>query len=258
MSLDPAGGEPRVDPAEVGASVQLLAFDLDGTLIDSAPDLHFSLSHALREHDLPAVTLADTLSWVGDGVEQLVRRGLVSALHRTGRSRAGAETGNDIDVDRADAAADALLPTAIASFSDCYARNLFERSTVYPGARATLESLKAAGLALACVTNKREGYALPILELAGLHDLLDFVIGGDTLPKKKPSPLPLIEAARRGGVEPARAVFVGDSVQDMRSAQAAGWPFVWARYGYRNIAPDALHAAATIDDLPSLLSLIRR
>lgn len=181
--------------------------------------------------------MASTLSWIGDGVEQLVRRGLVDALSRS--------EGDSRDPD-------ALLDDALASFSACYARNLFERSTVYPGALAALQTLKAGGLALACVTNKRESYALPILKLAGLLDLLDFVIGGDTLPEKKPSPLPLLEAARRAGTEPAHAAFVGDSEQDMRSARAAGWPFIWARYGYRSIANNELDARFTITTLAEL------
>lgn len=219
-------------PASSKASIEVLAFDLDGTLVDSVPDLNYCLGEAFESLGLARSTEGDTRDWVGDGVEELVRRGLE-------RSVPPAE-------------ADALLSTAIERFSDCYGRNLFVRSRLYPGVVETLDALRARGLRLACLTNKRLRYAEALLDQAGLLGRFELVLGGDSVPKKKPSPMLLDTAAVRLDITPDVAVYVGDSYHDMHAAHAARWRFVWASYGYRQIPRDELVAAFSIDAMPEL------
>jgi len=214
------------------AGIDVLAFDLDGTLVDSVPDLNYCLGEAFESLGLARSTERDTRDWVGDGVEELVRRGLE-------RSVPPAE-------------ADALVSTAIERFSACYARNLYVRSRLYPGVAETLDELRARGIRLACVTNKRLRFAEALLAQAALLDRFELVLGGDSVPEKKPSPMLLDTAAARLGIAPDVAVYVGDSYHDMHAAQAAGWRFVWASYGYRQIPRDELVAKLTIDALPQL------
>ena len=192
-------------------NVQLLAIDLDGTLVDSAPDLAHCVDGALASlgHVPPGTSL--TRAWIGDGIETLLRRGLT-------HSGAGED--------------DAALRTALERFSSCYRENLFVRSQLYPDVVETLAALEGRGIKLACVTNKRIAFADALLVAAGIRRHFAVVLGGDSLAEKKPSPAPLLAAAREVGVEPANAAMVGDSHHDYHSAADAGFAFVWARYGY--------------------------
>ena len=219
-------------PASSKAGIEVLAFDLDGTLVDSVPDLNHCLGEAFESLGLEPSTERDTRAWVGDGVEELVRRGLE-------RSVSPGE-------------ADALLATAIERFSLCYADNLFIRSRLYPGVTDTLDALRARGVRLACLTNKRQRFAEALLDQAGLLDRFELLLGGDSVPKRKPSPMLLDAAAARLGITPEVAAYVGDSYHDMHAAEAAGWRFVWATYGYRYIPPDELVAVLAIDAMPEL------
>ncbi|HEX6995097.1 MAG TPA: HAD-IA family hydrolase [Gammaproteobacteria bacterium] len=214
------------------ASIEVLAFDLDGTLVDSVPDLNYCLGEAFESLGLARSTEADTRDWVGDGVEELVRRGLERSVPPS--------------------EAEALLSTAIERFSACYARNLFVRTRLYPGVAETLDVLRARGVRLACVTNKRLRFAEALLDQAGLRERFELVLGGDSVAERKPSPMLLDEAAARLGITPDVAAYVGDSYHDMHAAQAARWRFVWASYGYRRIPRDELVAALTIDAMPEL------
>jgi len=219
-------------PASSKAGIEVLAFDLDGTLVDSVPDLNHCLGEAFESLGLEPSTERDTRAWVGDGVEELVRRGLE-------RSVAPAE-------------ATALLPTAIERFSECYGRNLYIRSRLYPGVAEMLDALRVRGVRLACVTNKRLRFAKALLDQAGLLDRFELLLGGDSVPEKKPSPMLLHAAAERLGITPDVAAYVGDSYHDMHAAEAAGWRFVWATYGYRHIPHDELVAVFSIDAMPEL------
>lgn len=219
-------------PASPKASIEVLAFDLDGTLVDSVPDLNYCLGEAFESLGLPRSTERETREWVGDGVEELVRRGLERSMPRS--------------------EADALLRTAIERFSECYARNLFVRTRLYPGVAETLDALRSRGVRLACVTNKRLRFAEALLDQAGLLPRFELVLGGDSVAKKKPHPMLLDTAAARLGVTADVAVYVGDSHHDMNAARAAGWRFVWASYGYRQIPRDELVAAFSIDAMPEL------
>jgi phosphoglycolate phosphatase len=152
-----------------------------------------------------------TRAWIGDGIETLLRRAL---------THSGAGTDGP------------ALRTALERFTTCYRENLYVRSRLYPEVAETLAALAGRGIKLACVTNKRIEFAEALLVAAGIRARFGVVLGGDSLPEKKPSPAPLLAAARRLGVAPGNAVMVGDSHHDYEAAQDAGFKFAWARYGY--------------------------
>jgi phosphoglycolate phosphatase len=217
------------------AAVRLLAVDLDGTLVDSAPDLAHCLGIALGAVDLPAPSETETRSWIGDGVEELIRRALADALPGTcpDTFRAADVASNNASIASPDASsAFDLFRTALAAFSSTYAEHLFDRSRLYPHVPETLDTLLERGLRLCCITNKRIAFAAGVLEQSGIADRFELVLGGDSLPLKKPSPVQLEAARRELGVAASAAVLVGDSFYDFHAARADGWRFVWAAYGY--------------------------
>ena len=232
------------------AGCRLIAVDLDGTLVDSAPDIHFCLGEALAAVGLPRPREAQTLSWIGDGVEELIRRALADAIPGTVPESFRPDAGHD-------PAALGTFQSAYAAFSACYADNLFDRSALYPGVAETLDTLRGRGLRVVCITNKRIAFARALLQKAAIADRFDLVFGGDSLPQKKPSPAQLEAAAARFAVAPEAAALVGDSYHDFHAAKAAGWRFVWARYGYR-AAIDARpeDAIASIEGFAELEALL--
>lgn len=242
MITPEAGGAPSAPPAPRMTAV--VAFDLDGTLVDSVPDLAYCLGHALAALGFAAPSEADTHAWVGDGVDELVRRALAHAVRL------------DDAADRVADVPEPLVQKALDAFSRCYAEHLFVRSRLYPGVVETLDALSDRGVRVCCVTNKRVRYANALLEQAALLDRFELVIGGDSLPEKKPSPMPLVAAAERLGVAPSAATYVGDSHHDLDAARAAGWGFVWVSYGYRELSAAELGGAPRIDSLPELIGLL--
>jgi phosphoglycolate phosphatase len=200
--------------------VKLVALDLDGTLVDSAPDIAHCLGLALDAIGYPQPGEARTRVWIGDGLETLIARAIAH----------GGGTQADSTV-----AADARHQAALAAFLACYADNLFVRSRLYPGVLPTLDELRTRGHRLCCVTNKRFAFSDELLLQAGIRDRFELLLGGDSLPEKKPSPLPLKTAAEALGVAPSAATLVGDSHQDLRAARGAGFGFVLASYGYGKV-----------------------
>jgi phosphoglycolate phosphatase len=218
-----------------GARIKLLAVDLDGTLVDSAPDIAHCLGHALEAVGFARPGETRTRVWIGDGLETLIARALAHAVHGDTRSdpeRHGPEEGRH--------------GAALAAFLECYSDNLFVRSRLYPDVTATLDAIRERGIRLCCITNKRYDFSKRLLEQAGLGDRFELLLGGDSLAEKKPSPLPLATAARTLGVEPAAAALVGDSHQDLRAARSAGYAFVLAAYGYGKVDESELGAAPRI------------
>lgn len=203
-------------------------FDLDGTLIDSAPDLHAAVNVALAELGRPALSLAQVTSFVGNGVAKLVER----SLEATG--------GGGADL-RAD---------ALARFHNAYAVAPAALTRPYPGARAALAALAGAGFALGLCTNKPEAPARAILESLGLADVFETVIGGDTLAVLKPDPAPLRAAVARLGA--GAAFYVGDSETDEATARNAGVPFFFFTGGYRKKAAEDFTAAFVFSDFAAL------
>jgi phosphoglycolate phosphatase len=196
--------------------LRLIAIDLDGTLVDSAPDIAHCLGVAMHATGRPAPDDARTRVWIGDGIEVLIERAL-SALPA---SRAAHDD----------------FATALATFTSCYRSNLYTRSALYPDAAAVLDSLRDHGMHLCCITNKRLSFAEEVLRHAGVHDRFDLVLGGDSLAEKKPSALPLLHACERLGLAPSDAAMVGDSHHDLDAARAAGYArFFWASYGYCSV-----------------------
>lgn len=190
-----------------------VAFDLDGTLIDTAPDLCAAANAMLAE--LGGKELADPRlrAFVGDGVARFVERALREGLGVT--------------------APDAALRSSAESlFARLYGEHLFDRSRLYPGVPETLHQLASAGIALCCVTNKESRFAQPLLEAAQLDSLLGFTLCADRTIDRKPSPNMLLAASTRFAVTPAELLYVGDSQIDVVAAHAAGCRVVAVDYGY--------------------------
>jgi phosphoglycolate phosphatase len=223
--------------------VKLLAIDLDGTLVDSAPDIAHCLGNALEAIGCPSPGEARTRAWIGDGLETLIAR----AIAHGGGTQSELMLGGD-----------ARHKAALAAFLACYADHLFVRSRLYPGVLQTLDDLRSRALRLCCITNKRFKFSDELLVQAGIRDRFELLLGGDSLAEKKPSPLPLKVAAEMLGVAPTVATLVGDSHQDLRAARAAGYGFVLADYGYGKIDETELGVSPRIRgfaELPIALGL---
>lgn len=216
---------------------RLLLLDLDGTLVDSVPDLAAAVQRMLAALERPPVHQDDVRNWVGNGAARLVKRALTGSL------------------DGEPAAAE--FARAMPLFLACYAEENCRHSQPYPTARATLERLAASGLPLACVTNKPADFTRPMLDQLGLAGYFGLVVAGDTVRAIKPDPAPLLHAAQFFKVPPGDALMVGDSVNDIQAARAAGMPVICVSYGYnhgrdiRLAAPDAV-----IDSLAELEQLL--
>lgn len=193
---------------------KMILIDVDGTLVDSVPDLAFCIDAMMERLGRPPYGEAVVRNWVGNGVERLVRRALIGQL--------------DGEPDQAD------FERAFPIFVKLYRENTSGRSHLYPGIREGLDYLRDAGYPLGSVTNKAAQFTEPLLRDLGVRDYFDIVISGDTLPRKKPDPLPLLHAAEHFGVAPETALMVGDSVSDVKAARAAGFAIVCMSYGYNH------------------------
>lgn len=204
----------------------MVLIDVDGTLVDSVPDLAYCVDEMLKQLDMPVRGEERVRHWVGNGVERLVRRALINQL--------------DGEPD------EALFQKALPVFEALYAENTSRRSCLYPGVKEALEFLRSTGVHIGCVTNKASQFTLPILADLGVKDYFEIVICGDTLAKKKPDPLPLLHAAEQMGVAPEQSLMLGDSMSDVKAARAAGFDIVCMSYGYnhgediRDYHPDAV------------------
>ena len=216
---------------------QMILIDVDGTLVDSVPDLAFCVDEMMKRLGRPAHGEARVRDWVGNGVERLVRRALIGQL--------------DGEPDEAD------FQRAYPIFLELYADNTSKRSCLYPGIREGLDYLKDAGFKLGCVTNKAKQFTEPLLRDLGVSDDFSIIISGDTLPQKKPDPAPLLHAAQFFGVDPAQALMVGDSVSDVKAARAAGFQIVCMSYGYNHgVDIRDAHPDAVLDTLTEIRSLL--
>ena len=219
-------------------SVRAVLFDLDGTLVDSAPDLTFAANKMLSALGYPPVNCSQVKGWVGDGVRSLVRRTLTTIV--------------------GDVPAESLIEQSYVLFQRYYAESVYQDSTLYPGVHETLQTLKSSGLALACVTNKPSRFTKPVLEKSGLTGFFGAVVSGDDLPLKKPDPAPLQFAAEQLGVPLTACVLVGDSINDICAAGAAEITVLWATYGYAgqdDIEQDATYGA--IDTIVQLCECLQ-
>lgn len=213
-------------------------FDLDGTLVDSAPDLVAAVDQMLEHLGRSPAGIDQVRNWVGNGASVLVRRALA------GR----------VDWEPAQPEEDALFNDALALFYGAYGTMNGQHSVVYAGVEDCLMHLKSQGCRLGIVTNKPEQFVAPLLEQMGIDHWFDLTVGGDTLPVKKPDPGPLLHAMELLGGTRETTVMVGDSAADINAALAAGIPCVAVRYGYNfGYAVDTLGADAAVDSLTELL-----
>ncbi len=213
---------------------QVVAFDLDGTLVDSAPDLTAALNHALARFGRPPVPAADVRHMVGHGARALLQKGLAA----TG--------GGDA----------AMVETGFPWFIDYYEAHIADHTRLFDGLEAALDRLTGMGVKLAICTNKLESLSHRLIGELGWQHRFAALVGGDTLPVRKPDPAPLFEAiARAGG---GRAAFVGDSITDTDTARAANIPCVAVSFGFADRPPEQLGADALIDHFDELIPALER
>ena len=207
----------------------VVAFDLDGTLADTAPDLTDALNHVLEELGRPSIPAETVRNLVGHGARALIRKGL-------------AVTGGSTE---------ALVDQGFPLFMDFYGRKICTGTVAYPGVETALEALASQGVALAVCTNKPETLAVQLIDALGWQGRFRSIVGGDTLPVRKPDPAPLYKAiADAGG---STAAFVGDSITDADTARAASLPLVAVSFGFSDRPVAELGADAIIDHFDDLM-----
>ena len=212
----------------------IVIFDLDGTLADTALDLAAALNHALKKMGRAPVPAEQVRSMVGHGARALLRKGL-------------AATGE---------VSEALVEQGFPVFLDYYEAHIADHSRPFDGVEAAFDQLDALGVRRAICTNKLEGLTHSLVAALGWQDRFDAIVGGDTLPQRKPDPAPVHEAiARAGG---GRAAFVGDSINDTDAARAAGIPCIALTFGFSDRPAEQLGAAALIDHFDQLLPALER
>ena len=217
-----------------GRLPRLAMFDLDGTLLDSVPDLAVAVDRMLATLGREPAGIEQVRLWVGNGARVLVRRALAGDLRHDG-------------VD------EALTEEALALFMEAYTDN-HQLTRVYPGVIETLDWLRQQDVALALITNKPARFLPELLADKGLAGYFQWLVGGDTLPQQKPDPAALFWVMDKAGVRPPDARLVGDSRKDVRAAKAAGVTCVALSYGYNHGEPIAdEQPALVLDDLRQLV-----
>ncbi|MHB0985650.1 MAG: phosphoglycolate phosphatase [Sulfuricella sp.] len=220
-------------------AVKAVVIDLDGTLLDTAPDIAEAAQRMLRDLDMAPVDLEKIRSYIGNGIANLVKRALTGEMQ--GKPDA------------------VLFAKALPLFEKHYDEVLHRETKAYPGVMDGLKALRDAGFPMVCITNKAERFTLPLLEAMGMKDYFDLVLSGDSFPRKKPDPLPLRYAAIYYEIQPEDMLLVGDSLNDSQAARAAGCPVVLLPYGY-NGGKDVREqdCDAVIESLPEVLKLVRK
>jgi phosphoglycolate phosphatase len=217
------------------ASPKAALIDLDGTLVDSAPDLAAAANRMLAALGLPPRTTTEIASYVGKGITRLVERALAGDLEKKPDPK--------------------LLERALPIFAEAYGEESGRHSRVFDGVVEGLERITALR---ACVTNKAERFTLPLLRQMGLARYFDAVVCGDHVARGKPDPLPYLAACERLGVAPGEALVIGDSENDVLAARAGGMRVVCVRYGYREgRSVESLGADAIVADLREAAAYFR-
>ena len=205
---------------------KLIKIDVDGTLVDSVPDLAYCIDEMMKELGLQKWGEAKVRHWVGNGIPKLVERALTGELE-----------GRPIKE---------VFDIAYPIFLDLYEDNAAERSYLYDGVREGLDYLKSQGYQLGCVTNKSEQFTHPLLKALGIFKDFKIIISGDTLVKRKPDPMPLLYCAEHFNLKPEECLMLGDSVSDVKAARAAGFDIICMSYGYN-------HGNDIADEKPDLV-----
>lgn len=218
---------------------KLLLFNLDGTLVDSAPDLALAINHMLRTLGREIFSPDLIRSWVGDGAQILVKRALSGS------------TVVDENIDTV------VFAQALNSFLSFYEKNLCIETVTYSNVLETLQDLQSQNYRLALVTNKPFDFIEPLLIGLGLSNIFEFTLGGDSLSRKKPDPMPLLHVCESLHVDVSECVMIGDSKNDILAAKAAGMQSIGVTYGY-NYGEDVsiYEPEAVIDDMNEIISLL--
>jgi phosphoglycolate phosphatase len=201
-------------PSTALAGIRAAIIDLDGTMLHTAPDFHVAVNRMREDLGLAPLDIDTITHFVGKGTENLMRKVL--------------------GVDYGAEEVEEHFPRALASYQKHYLAINGDHSTVYPGVLEGLEILRDKGMRLACVTNKPIAFAEPLLEKKGLHRYFEIVYGGDSLPKKKPDPYPLLKVCADFDLQPHQVVAIGDSSNDAQAARAAGCRVLNVPYGYNH------------------------
>jgi len=218
---------------------KLIIFDLDGTLIDSSPDLALAINHMLKSLNRPTESLDTIHHWVGNGAETLVKRALSQS-----------KTVNPLLNEK-------LWKDALKTFLNFYSHNLAVETVTYPKVQTTLIKLKQYGYKLAIVTNKPFDFVAPILEALELENFFEIILGGDSLEKRKPHPMPLLHVCNKLNIAPHEAIMVGDSKNDILSAQSANIESIGLTYGYNyGKAINIYNPDAIFDDFSAILTTL--
>ncbi len=215
--------------------IKAIAFDLDGTLMDSIPDLAAAANAARAGLGLQPLPSEQVEPFVGDGVEIMVSRAIAN-------DKAAVYSGSD-EQNR-----------ALALFDEHYRANLTVNTRFYEGVEPVLRALNARNIPLALVTNKAERYTHPLMQELGAADLFTLMVCGDTLPEKKPSAAPLLHVCDKLGIAPAELLMIGDSINDALTARNAGCPVYLVPHGYAD--PHSIDADRVLRDTAELLELV--
>lgn len=215
---------------------KVIGFDLDGTLVNTLPDLTLVVNSMFLEHGLPTTTQEKVLTWIGKGADVFFQ----NAINYTTK------------------VFDAMqLNQLRVSFDKYYATYICEESVLYPNVKETLEALKAQGYTLVVITNKPTKLVEPVLRAFGIFELFSEYLGGQSLPKIKPHPDPMFFICEKFGIQPSEMLFVGDSENDVIAAKAAGCDVVGLTYGYNYNVPIAnANPTFVADDFAEVLKIV--
>lgn len=220
-------------------AVEAVVIDLDGTLLHTAPDLAEAANRMLAELQLPPIAEDLIATYIGNGVSRLIKRVLTRKM--------------DGEPDAA------LFARAQPVYEKHYAAVVSLNSRPFPGVIEGLQALKKAGFHLACITNKAEKFTLPLLKDTGLYDYFELILSGDSLPRRKPDPLPLLHVCEKFGITPDKLLLIGDSLNDTQAARAAGCRVFCVPYGYnRGADVRNLDLDAVVGSLLEASTLIRK
>lgn len=221
------------NPLQSEHPIKLVMFDLDGTLVDSVPDLHAAVCAMLETMEREAATIEQVKSWVGNGAQVLVKRAL----------------SNNITIDPE--LSEESFNKAFKAFLSHYTNTNGNCAQLYPGVKELISKLKALGIHIAIVTNKPEQFTLPLLDT--LEISADLVLSGDSLPTKKPDPAPLLKCLKDFDCNPVNALMIGDSISDIKASRAADVPVIAVSYGYNHGMPIRdMDADRIVDSLEEL------
>lgn len=220
-------------------AIEAVVIDLDGTLLNTAPDLAEAANRMLAEMQQPQVAIEVIMTYIGNGVDRLIKRVLTGEMYAEPEAE--------------------LFARAKPIYERHYAEVVSLYSRPFPGVVEGLGVLKQAGYRLACITNKAEKFTVPLLKDTGLFDYFELILSGDSLPKTKPDPLPLLHACEKFGVKPEQMLLIGDSLNDAQAARAAGCHIFCVPYGYNHGEPvDKLDLDRVVDSVFEATKLIHK